>query len=110
MVKSQSIASAVQLPTWVTPRHPASLASKQHGMSPMNISLPSSQALTGVMAGTHPLKAQDKVMFRADRQAIDADRQRAIPDDEAAGAVGQITNLNIGAPAWSLPVPENQVR
>ena len=36
-------------------------------------------------------------MFRADRQAIDADRQRAIPDDEAAGAVGRITNLNIGA-------------
>ena len=35
-------------------------------------------------------------MFRADRQAIDdADRQRAILDDEAAGA-GQITNLNIG--------------
>jgi hypothetical protein len=75
----------------------------------MNISLPSSQALTGVMAGT-PLKAQDKVMFRADRQAIDADRQRAIPDDEAAGAVGQITNLNIEPSAWSLPVPENQVR
>ena len=79
------------------PSPPRIAGFKQHGDEPHEHLLALEPGLDRRNGRHTPLKAQDKVMFRADRQAIDADRQRAIPDDEAAGAVGQITNLNIGA-------------
>ncbi|MNR37473.1 hypothetical protein D3C85_1554910 [compost metagenome] len=51
--------------------------------------------LDGGDGGGAPLKAQHKVMFRADRQAVYAGRQGLVTDQKGTTAVGQITNLII---------------